>query len=111
MARIKNSKGPRRKNPRSIENDKITNMPNIRASDKNIVNNTENLQTMIVCETNKFGPLNQLGNGPSSTKGPKKRKRKDLQNEFLNTPSVIDFVSSKQGNLPVRREIKKNNSV
>jgi hypothetical protein len=63
---------------------------------------------MIVCETNKFGSLNQLGNGPSPTKPLKKRKRRDLQTEFLNTPSVIDFVAKKQAGLPIRREIKKN---
>lgn len=111
MARVKNSRGPKRKNPRSIENGKITDMPNVGTSDQNIVNNTEKLQTMIVCETNKFGPLNQLGNGPSPAKPQKKRKRKDLQSEFLNTPSVIDFVAKKQAGLPIRREIKKSTSI
>ena len=111
MARVKKSKGAKRKNPRSNENGRNLSESNEGASIFESAN-TESAkwQEPMISFDLKSASINKLSTQEVKAAPPKKRKRRDIKRELADTPNMVDFLKQKAlANQPMRREIKKKN--
>lgn len=113
MARTKKTTTLKRWKPHSIENGRKLAPPKEGTNEWSIPNGQSNADKfMLTCDNSTSVPLSNGLTHEFHRPVQKKRKRRDLQREIAGTPNLMDFLTRKlNAQPPVRREIKKNDSV